>query len=97
MKNTLPNVPVYEGSLFTWSRGTGITEASELDRGSLWGLFTPLFADATDMGCYVRSHRTGAKKLFTITGPIHSVNDPREIVGWTLRSSDGVVINVFND
>lgn len=102
----LPNVPVYDGSLFTWARvvngpkvlehsGRGMVEASCL-RMQPW---TRLWNDAADVGFQVRSHRTGKVRVFVMTKEAR--NDEGEVTHWELASYDDIdnplFITVFND
>ena len=48
-------IPTYDGSQFTWHKGEGCTCASDLGIRA---------ADPWPANFYVRSHRTGAVKLF---------------------------------
>ena len=94
MKNTLPNVLVYDGSLFTWKReGAGIADVSDLSSGVPWAR---VFKDAADVGFYVVSHKTGAKKLFTLNQVVRE--EESEIIAWVFLSEDEAVrLTVFND
>ena len=91
MTNTLRGVPVHDGFKFHWRGRVGTTEASDL--GDL--LHARLHSDSCDVGFYVRSHRTGAVKAFTlVAGPEDSDG---EVMEWTYEASDGARIVVFND
>lgn len=92
MKNTLPNVPVYDGTLFVWKReGVGYVDVSALNYVPWYRLYD----DAADVGFYVRSHKTGDKKLFVLE---KTAKNEGEIVAWTFISDDNKVrLTIFND
>jgi hypothetical protein len=99
MNNTLPNVPVYGGDIFTWKReAAGYADASDLVsyNRTLWAR---LLADSADEGFYVVSHKTGVKKLFVLVQTIkQGTEDDTEIIGWSFFSDDHAVrLTVFND
>jgi len=77
------NIPVYPADLFTWKGTHGFTEASDLKAVN----FNPsqVWDDSCDVGFYLRSPNTGAKKLFTYAGHDHQDN---EIVATMFESFD---------
>lgn len=86
------NIPVHEGSKFTWTGSTGAVEASDLPNmyeARVW-------PDACDVGFLIRSHRTGELRLFVGAG---QVVEHGELVCRQYRSyPDGKVeVKVFND
>ncbi len=97
MSKLLSNIPVYDGSLFSWTRGVGFTEASTLS-GAL--PFTKLYNDSHVVGFYVRSPKTRVEKLFVVEGVDWSSPggaDGDELAAWVLKSTDGFEIRVLND
>ncbi len=85
------DIPVHDGSLFTWNKGEGVTEASDLDHL----IFSKIWYDSCDGGFFIKSHRTGIQKLFYLAG---EEKDPEgDLQAWLFRSEDGVIVRVFND
>ena len=94
-RNLNPNLPVHDGSLFTWHTGVGAIEVSDLERNEpLHRIYGCVWTDACDMGFKVRSHRTGVEKVFVYQS---LVEHEGETVLWIYRSEDGQVIQVHND
>ena len=93
---TLKTVPVYPGELFTWSANVGCCEASDLSRAG-GPMFTRVYEDACDVGCWIVSPRTGVRKLFTLSREVLSP-DGDETLYWVLTSGLGAfTVTVFND
>jgi len=90
MANLLRNVPTHDGSRFFWHMGVGSADASDLGRV----ISARLYADSTDVGFIVRSHRTGRTKAFTLA---RTTKDSDEVLSWTYESADGTRIVVYND
>lgn len=92
-KQVLRNVPIYSGARFTWNGDKGTTFISDLVE-KRWEVFSGLYDDADDIGFWIRSHRTGVKKLFTL---VESPKDNEgETISWVLKCDDLVVV-VYND
>lgn len=89
MATTLRDVPVHDGSKFFWHQGVGSCDASDLGRVS-----ARLYADSTDVGFIVRSHRTGRTKAFTLA---RVTKDSDEVLSWAYEAADGTKIVVYND
>ena len=93
MKKPDNTLPVHDGSKFTWKDGAGCIEASDLGRGYTGRVWN----DAADVGFIVRSHKTGAEKLFVYAGALSSSGRAEDVYGFRYDSEDGVKISVFND
>ena len=91
-QRTNPSLPVHDGRSFTWDRGIGYAEASDL-LPRLSGRIRP---DSSDEGFHVQSHKTGVKKLFVATGEVRRAMSG-DVLSWTYKSADGFVVEVFND
>ena len=91
-QRTNPNLPVHDGRAFAWEAGTGYAEVSDFpSAGNLAGR---VYADSCDVGFYVRSHKTGVRKLFIEEGVRRLDGD---VISWIYKSEDGFTIEVFND
>jgi hypothetical protein len=87
MSKLLSNIPVYDGSRFSWTNGVGFAEASTLaDRAP----FVRLYSDSHLAGFYVRSHKTQVEKLFVLESCDWTGS-------WIFKSTDGFEIRVVND
>lgn len=95
----LSNIPVHAGDQFTWNGREGTIEASDLGPS----IHNRVYDDACDVGFYVKSHKTGERKLFVLDKPV--VWDG-ETVAWVYKSAQSyrerdvaepVKITVFND
>lgn len=92
----LSNIPVHAGDQFIWHDREGSTEASGLGLR----IHGRVYDDACDVGFYVKSHKTGERKLFVLDKPV--VWDG-ETVAWVYKSAqsyrdnDDLKITVFND
>lgn len=93
MRNVNSSLPIHDGSKFTWKDGHGCIEASDLGRGYTGRVWQ----DACDVGFIVRSHKTGAEKLFVYAGGLSSSGDVSDVYGFRYDSDDGIHITVFND
>lgn len=71
-------IPEHMGDLFTWHDGVGSTEESTL--GSARQPWKRIWDDSTDVGFIVKSHKTGAKKLFVLSLLAH--DDEGNITCW---------------
>ena len=85
-----PQLPTHDGRRFQWDGGVGYAEASDLTPQ----FFGRVYSDAADAGFYVRSHKTGVKKLFIAAGARRISGD---VVSWLFKSPDGFVVEIFND
>jgi len=56
--------PIHDGSKFSWKKGVGVIEASQL-RGT--PLFGQLYDDACDLGFRIRNSKTGAVEAFYLS------------------------------
>lgn len=96
MKRPDFDLPVYTSDQFTWRKGRGFTDASDLvgplnKVGTRWA-GTRVWNDSIDIGFYVISCRTGKKVLFTY------VHDEDGYDGEGQVYSDGEhTITVIND
>lgn len=94
MPNVLSNVPVYNGSLFTWRKSEGYADVSDFDTQVSYP-FAPLYVDGVDKGFQVCSPKTGDVKTFSL---VHVYTDSEDdVTHWIFKSSDGFTITVFND
>ncbi len=89
--NTLRGVPVHDGNKFHWYDGIGSADTSDLYPV----VSRRLYADACDVGFYVKSHRTGHVVLFTYVKTNKAYGD--DITSWTYESAAGVRIVIYND
>ncbi len=87
---TLRDVPVHDGKKFYWCQGIGSADTSDLYPV----VSRRVYADACDIGFYVRSHRTGHVVLFTHT---KTTKRGDEVISWTYQSAAGVRIVIYND
>ena len=86
------NKNVIDGSLFTWHGREGVSEMSCLPCEPC----QRLFVDSADVGFIVRSHKTGARKVFSLEDT--RVASDGETLVYTFRSLDGLfTIKIFND
>jgi len=92
LQRTNPNLPTHDGRSFSWEGNTGYAEVSDLGRGA--DVAGRAFPDACDMGFYVRSHKTGARKLFLETGVRRLDGD---VISWIYTTDDGFTVEIFND
>jgi len=90
MKRPDFQVPVHDGKVFTWHEGAGCADASDLGRG----YSARVWNDAADVGFFVKSHRTGAQKLFVYAGALSHTGD---VYGFQYVAEDGTKITVHND
>lgn len=90
------NIPVHNGSKFTWTEKLGVIEASDFGKVKYTGR---IWQDACDAGFYVRSHKTGVMKLFTYAGAIvpNGGSFPADCLGYAYTSEDGFRVDVLND
>jgi hypothetical protein len=89
MAKTLPNVPVHNGSKFSWCGPNGSAELSDFNPVTL---ASRLYGDACDVGFYVQGNRH--RVLF------HEVLVERregEVVAYHYESEEGFRITVYND
>jgi hypothetical protein len=89
-----PNLPVHDGSKFTWHNGHGSIERSDFNGRQL---MSRVYDDACDEGFYIVSHKTGKKVLFTYnesTQPF--VDDGPNIMVFT-NPEMTISVYVFND
>ena len=92
MKNNVnPRLPVHDGRHFFWEGKSATGEVSSIGAPSVAGR---VWRDSCDVGFYVRSHKTGVKKLFVETAVTRSHGD---VLSWTYESDDGLKIEIFND
>jgi hypothetical protein len=84
---TNSKVTTHDSRLFAWSGLFGAAEASDF-KASL------LREDSFDEGFYVRSHRTGVSKFFRAVGTRRIAGD---VVSWLYKSTDGFIVEIFND
>ena len=75
------NLVTHDGSLFTWLGNEGSIEVSDLGKLQFYG---QVFDDAADVGFFIRSHRTGTKKLFIG----HAEFFAGELTHWTFTEYD---------
>lgn len=92
MANKHLTIPCHPGRHFTWDSKMGVAFASDLPEHYA----SKVWADATDVGFYVRSERTGKFRLFCL-GKVIKNDTTGEIVGEEYYSHDGVFVKVFND
>ncbi len=90
MANKHLTIPCHPGRHFTWDGKIGVTFASDLPEH----YSSRIWADAADVGFYVRSERTGEIRLFCRGQAIR--NPEGEDVGEEYFSSDGIFVKVFN-
>ena len=86
------DIPVHDGSKFTWTGKTGVIDESDFGKAKYTG---QVWKDACDAGFYVRSHRTGDMKLFTYAGGMRDRDG--DWVGHVYTSEDGLRVDVLND
>lgn len=86
-------LPVYDAAKFVWEGGVGVTEASalELFPGAEPG--DPVWDDSCDVGFWLSSRRTGARKLFLLD---QVVEKGGSTVVWIFRSEEGFKAHVLN-
>lgn len=90
---TLSGVPVHDGARFQWSNGHGHVEASSLRQEQ----HSRLWSDSSDVGFYVRSHRTGAVELFVFDHEVVNEGDVFARVYKVHRAKASWTVTVFND
>lgn len=90
MTNSNSQVPVFDGRLFVWDGNLGTCEMSSIPDFRV----AQVSKDSLDEGFYVKSHKTGALKLFIFDRPRRMSGD---VVSLQFKSLDGIAIEVFND
>lgn len=80
-----PTEPIFTSDLFTWFRGNGVTELSDLQVKRVPRKF------------FVRSSRTGVVKLFSINTESAGYEDGWDGEGWEYIDEDGVKVTIIND
>jgi hypothetical protein len=90
-----PPLPTHPSQLFSWQGRCGYADMSDLQfiRGRVAGRCTDA-PGVTELGFYVRSHKTGAEKLFVEAGARVMEGD---VVSWLYKTTDGFTIEIFND
>lgn len=91
-------LPIHNATLFTWdkNKGVGTSDASNFIGKSMFSL---MYNDACDVGCYIYSKRTGAYKPFILLCTQVDETE-REILGWEFESMDDggkFTVKIFND
>lgn len=87
-------VPEHDGSLFSWTGGEGVTEASDLG-GSL--PYAKVYDDAMDVGFRVRS-KTGVVMDFVLSKvDYYGRGEDAEVSGWRFISPTGIKVLIIND
>lgn len=92
-KPTNKFLPTHDGSLFMWKGSQGCCDASDLGTtvdARIWN-------DACDSGFYIKSHKTGERKLFTCTDV--SMDDEGDLAWAKYVSVDDnkIAVLVYND
>jgi len=92
MSEINPRLPVHDGRLFSW---LGKTATAEVSTVALRGHAGRVWQDSCDVGFYVVSHKTGARKLFVETSARRDGSG--DVMSWIYQSNDGITIELFND
>lgn len=85
--------PTHDGSKFTWRNGHGSCELSDFMPSHFSGR---VWSDAADVGFYIRSHKTGASKLFLFRE--EHKDGEGDVTHWVFAEHGGpTVVTIFND
>lgn len=90
-------LPIHDGRIFQWDCNTR-TGACEMSQFVGKQIFSPLYRDANDVGCYIFSPRTGTYKPFVLL--CRQVDDENELLYWEFESMDDggrFTLKIFND
>lgn len=95
-------LPTHDGRIFQWDRNTR-TGTCELSQFIGKQMFSPLYRDAADVGCYIFSPRTGTYKPFILLCTQYDeelTDNAGEILCWEFESMDDggrFTVKIFND
>lgn len=92
-------MPIHDGRLFIWDHNTrtGVCEMSQFVGKQV---FSPVYRDGLDAGCYIFSPKTGVYKPFILHYTQCDIECHSTVLYWEFKSMDDggkFTLKIFND